>query len=77
MKQFGLEEIARNDGKDGRPAYIVYQDKVYDVSESFLWKKGRHQVLHQAGKDLTGMLKNAPHGKDLLSRVPLIGYIKK
>ncbi|RKX84282.1 MAG: cytochrome B5, partial [Spirochaetes bacterium] len=35
----------------------------------------RHQVLHKAGKDLTEELKQAPHGKDLLKRVPVIGRL--
>jgi len=34
---------------------------------------GRHQALHRAGEDLTDALGNAPHGEDLLERVPVIG----
>ena len=70
-----LQQLSRFDGKEGRPAYIAYQGKVYDVSHSFLWKEGRHQVLHEAGKDLTGALESAPHGPDLLARVSLIGDV--
>ena len=44
---------------------------------SFHWKNGKHQVLHQAGEDLTGALREAPHGEDLLERVPIIGVILK
>jgi len=40
MKVFTKEEIARYDGKNGNPAYVVYKGKVYDVSSSFLWKNG-------------------------------------
>ncbi len=73
MKTFTRKELTRYDGKEGRPAYIAYQGKVYDVSGSFLWKGGRHQALHEAGKDLTEVLDGAPHGPDLLERVPVIG----
>jgi predicted heme/steroid binding protein len=75
MKRFTIEELTHYDGKEGRPAYIAYKGKVFDVSNSFLWKRGRHQALHKAGKDLTDVLREAPHGSDLLERVPLIGRL--
>jgi predicted heme/steroid binding protein len=75
MKTYTSEELAHYDGKDGKPAYIAYQGQVYDVSNSFLWKGGRHQALHEAGKDLTKALDEAPHGPDLLERVTVIGML--
>jgi predicted heme/steroid binding protein len=75
MKTFTRIELARCDGREGRPACIAYLGKVYDVSDSFLWRQGRHQALHEAGVDLTGVLGEAPHGEDLLERVPLIGTL--
>lgn len=77
MQKFTKEELARYNGKDGAPAFIAYQGKVYDVSRSFLWQKGRHQVLHDAGADLTDDLDQAPHGADLLERVPVIGRLSE
>ena len=77
MKQFSEEELSLYDGRDGRPAYIAYEGKVYDVTTSFLWKGGRHQVLHYAGRDLTKELENAPHGSDLLERVPVVGILRE
>lgn len=77
MKQFSEEELSLHDGRDGKPAYIAYKGKVYDVTESFLWKEGRHQVLHDAGKDLSKELENAPHGPDLLERVPVVGMLRE
>ncbi len=73
MKTFTRGELVRCDGKEGRAAYIAYQGKVYDVTASFLWKGGRHQALHEAGRDLTTALAEAPHGSDLLARVPVVG----
>jgi len=75
MRRFVKDELARYDGKDGARAYIAYKGKVYDVSNSFLWQRGRHQVLHTAGQDLTGSLEGAPHGEDLLDRVPIVGVL--
>jgi predicted heme/steroid binding protein len=75
MKEFTRIELASFTGRDGKPSYIAYREKVYDVSDSFLWKNGSHQVLHDAGRDLTEELAKAPHGADLLVRVPVIGRL--
>ena len=75
MQEFTPEELARYDGREGRPAYIAYGGRVYDVSSSFLWQNGRHQVLHEAGVDLTDALNQAPHGEDLLERFPVVGML--
>jgi len=75
LKEFSREELSCFDGKEGRPAYIACRGKVYDVSNSFLWMGGRHQALHQAGEDLSDLLDTAPHGEDLLERVPVVGIL--
>lgn len=75
MRKFTQEELAKYDGRNGRPAYIGYKGKVYDVSESFLWKDGIHQVLHKAGMDLTNALKHAPHGEDVIKKFPVVGIL--
>lgn len=69
-------ELASFDGKDGSPCYFAYKGKVYDVTDSFLWKKGNHQVLHEAGRDLTGDLKDAPHGEEFIERCPVVGFLQ-
>ena len=76
MKDFAEEELSRYNGKNGLPTYVAYQGRVYDVSDSFLWKDGNHQVLHNAGKDLTRAMKEAPHGDDLLRRFPIVGFLR-
>jgi predicted heme/steroid binding protein len=75
QKQFTLEELKKFDGKEGRPAYIAYKGKVYDVSDNFLWVEGDHQGEHVAGEDLTESMSRAPHAEDVLERVPLIGIL--
>jgi predicted heme/steroid binding protein len=77
VRRFTKKELAQYNGKDGAPAFIAYEGKVYDVSRSFLWQDGRHQVLHIAGVDLTASLDQAPHGADLLERFPVIGMLDK
>lgn len=73
---FSKNELARYDGKNGAPAYIAYRGSVYDVSRSFLWLGGRHQVLHDAGIDLTAELADAPHTADVLDKFPIVGLLQ-
>ncbi|MFB0503680.1 MAG: cytochrome b5 domain-containing protein [Candidatus Bathyarchaeia archaeon] len=75
MRQFTEDELAQYNGKNGNPVYIVYKGKVYDVSTSFLWKDGTHQVLHTAGVDLTDTLEQAPHGGEVLEKFPVVGIL--
>ena len=74
-RKFTAQELAQNHGRNGAPAFVGYKGKVYDVSNSFLWQNGRHQVLHDAGLDLTGSLDEAPHGADLLEKYPVVGTL--
>lgn len=76
MKEFSKEELAKNNGQDGNPAYVVYNGKVFDVSKSDNWEDGNHENLHDAGKDLTDDLETAPHGADLFDKFPIVGTFK-
>lgn len=76
MKEFTRKELKRFDGKNGNRALIAYEGLIYDVTNSFLWQDGRHQVKHLAGSDLTGELDKAPHGIDFLKRFPIVGKYK-
>lgn len=74
-KKFTLEELKKYDGKEGRPAYIAYKGKVYDVTDSPLWTNGDHQGLHEAAKDLTGEISEAPHGEETLANMKIVGVL--
>ena len=69
------DELRRYNGKDGAPAFVGCNGKVYDMSNSFHWKHGRHQAMHSAGADLTSSLSQAPHGEDMFDRVPIVGVL--
>jgi predicted heme/steroid binding protein len=76
MKQFSKEELAKNNGKNGVPAFIAYNGKVYDVTKSSRWEGGEHENMHDAGKDLTDDLESmSPHGADVMERFPVIGTL--
>jgi len=76
MRTFTEDELQKYDGRNGI-TYIAYRGKVYDVSASYHWRKGIHQVMHSAGCDLTETLEQAPHGPDLLDKFPIIGQVVK
>jgi predicted heme/steroid binding protein len=75
MEEFTLEELADYDGRGGHRAYIAYQGKVYDVSESGYWTDGDHMGEHTAGRDLTAEMGAAPHRPDELKNVKLVGTL--
>lgn len=74
MKAFTKEELSKYDGSNGI-VYIACYGKVYDVSASYQWRKGVHQVTHRAGCDLTDALEWAPHDLSLLERFPVVGEL--
>ncbi|MGQ9646711.1 MAG: DUF2231 domain-containing protein [Thermodesulfobacteriota bacterium] len=77
MKEFTSEELLAFNGKEGKPVYVAFQGKVYDVSKSPLWSSGLHMNRHPSGKDLTGEISAAPHGPEVFERYPQVGILKK
>ena len=77
MQEFDIAELEKYDGNDGRPVYVAYQGKVYDVSDSKLWRNGFHMKRHHAGRDLTADIQGAPHEPDVLERYPQVGTLKE
>ncbi len=69
------EELAQNDGKDGRNAYVAINDIIYDVTGNPRWQNGDHQEGLQAGRDLTKKLRKAKHAPSVLENLPVIGYL--
>lgn len=76
MKEFTIKTLAENNGEDGKPIYIAHKGKVYDVSQSRMWRGGIHMKRHKAGSDLSTDIQAAPHDPDVLERYPQIGVLK-
>ena len=77
MKEFDPESLAEFSGKDSKPVYVAHKGRVFDLSESRLWKTGLHMKRHPAGHDLTTEIKAAPHGPEVLDKYPQVGALKK
>jgi len=74
--EISKQSLAENNGKDGKPSYVVVNGKVYDVSNSKMWKNGLHMNRHHAGQDLSEALGAAPHGPEVLNRFTEIGALQ-
>ncbi len=76
MLELNLEELAGYNGRDGKPVYVAYKGKIYDVSGSRLWKTGTHMNRHHSGTDLTADIEAAPHEAEVLERFPQVGVLR-
>ena len=76
MDEYTLEEIANLNGINGK-VYIAYRGQIYDLSDSYLWKDGIHQGLHDSGQDLTETIDDAPHGSEVFKNFTVVGILKK
>jgi len=75
-KNFTLEELNSFDGRNGKPAYVGYKGKVYDVTDSSQWLDGDH-LGHSAGQDLTEEMEIAPHADDVMTKMKVVGVLAK
>ncbi|MDP2663417.1 MAG: cytochrome b5 domain-containing protein [Dehalococcoidia bacterium] len=73
---FTKEELAKYNGKNGMPVYLAYFGLVYDGTNSWAWETGRHMARHDAGQDLTEHIVQAPHGREFLKRLPVVGRME-
>ncbi|HUX12424.1 MAG TPA: DUF2231 domain-containing protein [Spirochaetia bacterium] len=69
-------ELTQYNGQDGKPVYIAYKGKVYDLTNSKMWRTGMHMKRHPAGMDLTPELGAAPHAEEVFERFPLVATLK-
>jgi predicted heme/steroid binding protein len=67
-------QLALRNGQDKPEIWIAYQGRVYDVTSSRLWLKGKHYE-HWAGQDLTDELKDAPHTEKVFEKFKIIGTL--
>ena len=73
MLKLTKKELKSINGINGK-VLIACKNKIYDVSESQLFKFGLH-FNHEAGNDLTDFLIEAPHGEEVLKKFPIIGEL--
>ncbi|MFM7699528.1 MAG: cytochrome b5 domain-containing protein, partial [Bacteroidota bacterium] len=62
LPTYTRSELALRNGQDRPEIWIALEGKIFDVTESRLWKNGKHYE-HWAGQDLTEELADSPHGR--------------
>ena len=76
MKSVTRQQLALKNGQDKPEIWIAYKGIIYDVTDSRLWKNGKHYE-HWAGQDLTDELKDAPHTEEVFKKFKAIGHLTK
>ncbi|TNE49505.1 MAG: cytochrome b5 [Deltaproteobacteria bacterium] len=76
MKRLKSYQLALYNGQDKPKVYVAYQGRIYDVTESRLWRRGKHYE-HWAGQDLTEELADAPHADEVFERFTCVGELIK
>jgi predicted heme/steroid binding protein/uncharacterized membrane protein len=77
LKEYDGASLGECDGSGSKPACVAVDGAVYDVSGSKMWRGGQHMKRHRSGCDLSGDIAAAPHGNEVLERVPRVGTMKK
>jgi predicted heme/steroid binding protein len=68
-------QLALRNGQDREEVWIAYKGIIYDVTNSRLWRTGKHYE-HWAGQDLTPELADAPHTEMVFQRFTAIGRLQ-
>ena len=75
MKSYSSQQLSLKNGQDHEEVWVAYNGYIYDVTESRMWRKGRHYE-HWAGQDLTNEINEAPHLPEVLNKFEIIGKLK-
>jgi predicted heme/steroid binding protein len=74
MRIFSKHDLALYNGQDKELIYVAFNGDVYDVTNSRLWKNGKHYE-HWAGQDLTQELAEAPHSDKVFEKFQKVGRL--
>ena len=74
LPPYTRSELTLRNGQDRPEIWIAWDGKIYDVTESRLWKNGKHYE-HWAGQDLTEELADSPHGRRVFEGREPIGVL--
>ena len=72
---YSKSQLALRNGQDKPEVWIAYKGLIYDVTDSRLWRNGKHYE-HWAGQDLTPELKDATHDEWVFQNFDPIGKLQ-
>jgi predicted heme/steroid binding protein len=67
LPTYTRSQLALRNGQDRPEIWVAYRGLIYDVTESRLWRNGKHYA-HWSGQDLTPELADAPHTERVFER---------
>jgi len=76
MKTYTKQQLALRNGQDRPEIWVAYQGIIYDVTQSRLWKNGKHYE-HWAGQDLSEELQDAPHTVNVFMKFEPVGKLEE
>ncbi len=74
LPEYSKFQLALRNGQDRDEIWVAYKGIIYDVTDSTLWRNGRHYE-HFAGQDLTHEFPDAPHTEQVFSRMKIVGKL--
>lgn len=75
LQTYTKQQLALCNGQDKPQIWVAYKGTIYDVTESRLWKNGKHYE-HWAGQDLTEELADAPHTEAVFEKFEKVGVLR-
>lgn len=76
MQTYTRSQLALRNGQDKPEIWVAYKGQIYDVSNSRLWRDGKHYE-HWAGQDLTEELADAPHTEKVFEKFNIVGDLRQ
>ena len=76
MLRLNLKQLSQYNGKDRPEMYVAVNGEIYDVTHVKHWAHGNHHG-HYAGTDLTNVMKDSPHGNQVLKWLKVVGVLVK
>lgn len=74
LPEYTKNQLALRNGQDKPQIWIAYEKVIYNVTESRLWRDGKHYE-HWAGQDLTDELADAPHTDFVFEKLEVVGRL--
>jgi len=74
LPSYTKQQLALRNGQDKPQIWVAYKGIIYNVTESRLWKNGKHYE-HWAGQDLTDELADAPHTEVVFEKLERVGVL--
>jgi predicted heme/steroid binding protein len=74
LQRYTKHQLALRNGQDKPEIWVAYNGKIYDLTQSRLWRNGKHYE-HWAGQDLTPELADAPHTHTVFEKFEVVGIL--